>query len=93
MLDFGQGYVSMTTPTEYLLRYIKAGTLQHGSHPITRWCAENLVCRPDPAGNIKPDKEKSAEKIDGISAGVNSIGAWLDKREKRSLDQGGAEVW
>jgi phage terminase large subunit-like protein len=82
MLDFGQGFVSMTTPTEYLLRYVKGGLLDHGSHPITRWCAENLVCARDPAGNIKPDKEKSAEKIDGISAGSMSIGAWLDKREK-----------
>lgn len=82
MLDFGQGFMSMTTPTEHLMRYIKAASLDHGSHPVTRWCAENLVCRKDPAGNIKPDKEKSAEKIDGISAGINGIGAWLDKREK-----------
>lgn len=93
MLDYGQGFVSMTTPTEYLLRYVKSGILRHGSHPITRWCAENLVCQKDPAGNLKPDKAKSAEKIDGISAGANAIGAWLDKRAKRSLDPGGAEVW
>lgn len=93
MLEFGQGFISLTTPTEYLLRYIKAGTLQHGSHPVTRWCAENLVCQKDPAGNLKPDKQRSPEKIDGISAGVNAIGAWLDKRPKRSTGAGGFEVW
>jgi phage terminase large subunit-like protein len=93
MLDFGQGYVSMTTPTEYLLRYVKGNLLDQGSHPITRWCAENLVCSKDPAGNLKPDKERSPEKIDGMSAGIMSIGAWLDKRPKKSSDPGGAEVW
>jgi len=93
MLDFGQGFLSMTTPTEYLLRYIKAAELEHGSHPVTRWCAENLVCSRDPAGNLKPDKERSPEKIDGMSAGIMSIGAWLDKRPKRSMDSGGVDVW
>jgi phage terminase large subunit-like protein len=93
MLDFGQGYVSMTTPTEYLLRYVKGNLLDHGSNPITRWCAENLVCSKDPAGNLKPDKERSPEKIDGMSAGIMSIGAWLDKRPKKSSGPGGAEAW
>lgn len=93
MLDFGQGFVSLSTPTEYLLRYIKAGQLCHGSHPVTRWCAENLVCQKDPAGNLKPDKNRSPEKIDGISAGVNAIGAWLDKRAKKTTGDGGFEVW
>jgi phage terminase large subunit-like protein len=27
---------------------------------------DNVSVKMDPAGNIKPDKEKSAEKIDGV---------------------------
>ena len=33
-----------------------------------RWMADNIFIRTDPAGNIKADKEKSTEKIDGVIA-------------------------
>lgn len=82
VLDYGQGFLSLSPPTKTLLRYVKSSSLEHGSHPVTRFCAENLVLAKDPSGSWKPDKERSPEKIDGISAGVNGIGAWLDKREK-----------
>ena len=32
------------------------------------WMADNTFVRTDPAGNIKADKEKSTEKIDGVIA-------------------------
>ena len=35
--------------------------------------AQNVVMRQDPAGNIKPDKEKSVEKIDGIVATIMAL--------------------
>ena len=38
-----------------------------------RWCADNLVVRIDPAGNVKPDKAKSTEKIDGMVALIMAI--------------------
>ena len=44
------------------------GSINHGGNPVRRWMAGNVVMRQDPAGNIKPDKEKSTEKIDGIVA-------------------------
>jgi hypothetical protein len=43
-------------------------SLWHGGHPVLRWNASNVAVRQDPAGNIKPDKERSHERIDGISA-------------------------
>jgi phage terminase large subunit-like protein len=39
--------------------------------------ASNIAVRQDPAGNIKPDKERSRERIDGISALVNALGRAL----------------
>ena len=33
----------------------------------------NVVMRQDPAGNIKTDKEKSVEKIDGIVAAIMAL--------------------
>ena len=45
----------------------------HGANPILRWMASNVVVQTDPTGAIKPDKDKSAEKIDGIVALVMGL--------------------
>lgn len=34
---------------------------------------DNIFIKSDPAGNIKPDKEKSTEKIDGVVATVMAL--------------------
>lgn len=74
MVQFGQGFLSMASPTAELLRMIKSGELQHGANPVMRWCASNLTVAQDAAGNMKPDKERSVEKIDGIVALCNALG-------------------
>ena len=47
--------------------------IRHGGNPILRWNCDNLVVRTDPAGNIKPDKEKSTQKIDGCVSLIMAI--------------------
>ena len=74
LIQFGQGFLSMASPTAELLRLLKAGDLQHGGHPVLRWNASNLALASDAAGNQKPDKLKSSERIDGLSALVMAIG-------------------
>jgi len=74
MVQFGQGFVSMAAPTAELLRLVKKGELQHGGHPVLRWNASNLATATDPSGNMKPDKDRSRDKIDGISALCNALG-------------------
>jgi phage terminase large subunit-like protein len=74
LIQFGQGFLSMAAPTAELLRLFKGGELQHGGQPVLRWNASNLALASDPAGNQKPDKTKSTEKIDGISALVMALG-------------------
>lgn len=44
-----------------------------GGHPVLRWMMDNIFIRTDPAGNIKPDKEKSSEKIDGAVATIMAL--------------------
>lgn len=68
MVDFGQGFISMAAPTMELERMVRSAELQHGGNPVLDWCASNVVVRTDPAGNLKPDKEASPERIDGIVA-------------------------
>src|SRR5678815_2952406 len=64
----GQGFASMSAPTKELLNYILARKIAHGGNPVLRWMANNVVVKTDSAGNLKPDKGKSTEKIDGIVA-------------------------
>lgn len=68
MVPFGQGFKDMSPPSKELYKLLMEGSIIHGGNPVLRWMAGNIVMRQDPAGNIKPDKEKSTEKIDGIVA-------------------------
>lgn len=73
VVPFGQGYASMSAPTKELMNLVLSGRLHHGGHPVLRWNADNLVVRQDPAGNIKPDKERATNKIDGCVALIMAI--------------------
>ena len=68
LVQFGQGFSSMAAPTKELLRLILSKDFKHNNNPIMNWMIDNMVVKEDPAGNQKPDKEKSGEKIDGIVA-------------------------
>lgn len=82
MIQFGQGYASMSAPTKEMLRMVLAQGISHGGNPVLRWMADNVVVKQDPAGNVKPDKSKSREKIDGIVAAVMA----LDRATRNEAD-------
>jgi len=63
----------MNPPMRELERLTLEHKLAHGNNPVLTWMANNLVVRTDPAGNIKPDKAKSIEKIDGMVALVMAL--------------------
>jgi phage terminase large subunit-like protein len=64
----GMGFLSMASPMKELLRLVMNGQLRHGNNPVFDWMAENLAVKTDAAGNVKPAKDASSEKIDGIVA-------------------------
>ncbi len=72
--EFRQGYASMAAPSKELERLFISGQIEHGNHPVLEWMFGNATYRKDPAGNIKPDKERAAEKIDGVVAACMGIG-------------------
>ncbi len=63
----------MSPPTKELMKLVLEERIAHGGHPVLRWMMDNIYIRTDPAGNIKPDKEKSTEKIDGAVATVMAL--------------------
>ena len=73
VVPFGQGFKDMSPPTKELMKLTLEKKIAHGGHPVMRWMADNIFIRTDPAGNIKADKEKSTEKIDGIIALIMAI--------------------
>ena len=91
VVPFGQGFASMSGPSKELLRLVLAGKLHHGGNPVLRWMADNAVVKSDPAGNIKPDKAKSTQRIDGIVATAMALdramrhGAGISVYEKHGV--------
>ena len=73
VVPFGQGFKDMSPPSKELMKLTLEQKLAHGGHPVLRWMMDNIFVRTDPAGNIKPDKEKSTEKIDGAVAAVMAL--------------------
>ena len=73
VVPFGQGFKDMSPPTKELMKLVLEQRIAHGGHPVLRWMMDNIYIRTDPAGNIKPDKEKSTEKIDGAVAAIMAL--------------------
>lgn len=80
--QFGQGYLSMTSPTKAIIDLVPKGHIRHGNDPIARIAAANTMCKMDPAGNRKPDKSRSKDrktgevtsKIDPVVALIMALG-------------------
>ena len=86
LVAFGQGYASMSSPTKELMNLVLQRKIRHGGNPIMRWCADNLVVDQDPAGNLKPDKAKATQRIDGMVALIMSIArASLHQNVEKSI--------
>lgn len=74
MVPFGQGYRDMSPPTKEIETKIIAHGIIHNDNPVLRWNFSNVIVKTDEAGNIKPDKAKSVEKIDGAVAAIMAFG-------------------
>lgn len=71
---FRQGFLSLSPPSKALERLVMSNGLHHGNHPVLYKHAQVVAVETDAAGNIKPTKAHSPQRIDGIAALVNAIG-------------------
>lgn len=74
VVEFGQGFASMNEPSKSLERVLLDRRVSHGGQPVLRWMAGNVALEQDAAGNIKPSKKASKERIDGIVTLVMALG-------------------
>ncbi len=78
MVPTRQGYGQLSAPAKQIERQVlgsKKGKplVRTGVNPVLRWMADCVEVRTDDAGNIKPvkpDREKSTKRIDGIVAWI-----------------------
>jgi phage terminase large subunit-like protein len=92
VVPFGQGFKDMSPPTKELMKLTLEQKIAHGGHPVLRWMMDNIFIRTDPAGNIKADKEKSTEKIDGAVATIMALDRRLrDEKQKLQLENANRE--
>jgi phage terminase large subunit-like protein len=80
MVVVRQGFLTLSPPTKEMLRLLLRGSkskrhpgIEHMGNPVARWCVDNLGVEMDAAGNVKPSKKKSGDKIDGVAALIDAL--------------------
>ena len=88
VVPMGQGFASMSAPSKELEALVMGHKLAHGGNPVLRWMASNVATEQDAAGNIKPSKSKSTERIDGIVGLVMALDRATRHRDDANVYSG-----
>jgi phage terminase large subunit-like protein len=87
MVPFIQGPKSYHPAMKHFEESYISGNFRHGGDPVLTWCASNLTARTDPNMNMAPDKKKSNDKIDDMTALLMAIGTAIgNAEEEEDLD-------
>jgi len=78
--EHGQGFISMSEPTKELEKMVLSRDIIHDDNPVLSWQLGNVELSIDAADNIKPDKAKSSQKIDGVVALVMAINCYMKNK-------------
>lgn len=84
LMKVRQGFQTMAPAMQEMLRRVLKKELRHDGNPVMRWCVDNLAVATDPAGNVKPDKANSNDKIDGVAALANALSEAINTDRERS---------
>jgi phage terminase large subunit-like protein len=85
LVEIGMGFISMAAPTAEFERLAVSGEVEHDGNPILTWNCSNTVIRRDPVGNMKPDKELSQKRIDGVVACIMGLARLFENTNKPSV--------
>lgn len=80
-IPFGQGFASMSAPMREMETRIVGGELLHDGNPVLRWMMSNVAVKQDAAANMKPDKSRSTERIDGVAALAMAVGRVIVRKK------------
>ena len=82
MIPVGQGFKTLSPATKEFETLVLGGKVRHGGDPVLRWMMSNVVLTYDPASNVKPNKARSNEKIDGIVACIMALSEAMENKNK-----------
>lgn len=72
--EFGQGFRDMGPATAAFETRLLNGQIQHSGNPLLAWALDNVALERDAAGNAKPSKRRSHDRIDPIVAAIMAVG-------------------
>jgi phage terminase large subunit-like protein len=73
-VELRQNFGGMSGPVKDFERALLSRKIRHAGHPVLRWCVGNLVLAEDAAGNVRPNKSRSTERIDLAVATIMALG-------------------
>lgn len=89
MVQFGQTWGWFSAPSKEFERLVLSRRIAHGGNAPLRWMVNNVQVKMSAEGDIKPDKAKSREKIDGVVAAIMA----LDRALRHSSAEPGASAY
>lgn len=75
--EYSQGIRNMSEPTKELEKMILAHNIDFMKNPVLRWMFKNVVIYRDNNDNIKVNKGRSRNKVDGVVATINALGGFM----------------
>jgi phage terminase large subunit-like protein len=85
VLEFGQGFASMSPPSKEMEKLILERKIVFPENPALAWCFSNVIVEIDAAGNVKPSKKKSKEKIDLVVSSIMALDGALRNQKKEII--------
>lgn len=92
LVEFVPGFKTYATACDAFERALLERRLQHNNNPLLRWQAGNVIVETDAAGNRKPAKSKSLDRIDGIVTVIMACGVSATT-EGRTDYKGEGPMW
>lgn len=80
--EFSQSMQNMSEPTKKVEADVTAGVIDLMGNPVIRWMFRNVVVYRDANDNIKLDKKRSIEKIDGVVSMANAYGTYMSNDDE-----------
>ncbi|MFE3475690.1 terminase large subunit [Streptomyces bacillaris] len=85
MEQVSQGYAGLNQPCIDLERLVLSGRVSHGGHPVLRWHVDCVGIKTNAEGHmkpVKPDRQVSSKRIDGVASGLNALAMHLMRDEQ-----------
>lgn len=82
VLEFGQGFASLSPPSKEMEKLVLSKKIVFPDNPALAWCFSNVIAEVDAAGNVKPSKKRSKEKIDMAVSSIMALDGALRNQKK-----------